>query len=277
MLLVLLVLLLTASRVLAGQPPEAGEGATALPVPALVAVGADLGFPAYRTVTARASLQARFVGVALRAGYGPGSGGYLGATLRGYPPIPASPVPVWVGAGLGATSAGAVPFAAVGAHLPVSPRWRLDIEAGVAWPELLDERRPTPHLSVGASYAFHVELDPAARPAAGAVPGSERSDRTGTACLPAPPDAARLDSALRDTVREFIADARATYGSLYDDLRYTFDVRDRELDGGQVTMRVAYDGSVREIATGRRISAAGLASVAFRWTGCSWRRTGLSY
>lgn len=247
-------------------------------MPALVALGIDGGFPAYRTMTARGSLQARFVGVALRAGYGPGSGVYGGVTLRGYPPIAGSPVPVWIGAGIGASAAGATPFAAVGVHVPVAPRWRVDLEAGAAWPELVDERSLAPHLSVGASYAFSVDLRDRGAPGPAVGHGPGRAGSTGPSCAdPVEPDPALLDGALSATARAFVADARATYGSLYDALRYELDVRDRTVDGDEARLVVSYDGSVREIATGDRATASGIARVSFRWTGCAWRRTDLSY
>lgn len=258
----------------AQEDPAAAASADDDTIPALVAIGIDAGFPAYQTVTARASLQARFVGVAVRGGWGAGSGPYVGATLRGYPPIPGSPVPVWAGGGLGATAAGATPFVAAGAHVPVAPRWRVDVEAGVAFPELLDDRNVAPHVAVGASYAFGVDLDASPRAAASDDADDEYE---GASCEPTPPDPSRLDAALDATVSAFVADARASYGSLYDSLRYSVRVRGRDVDGDVARVRVSYSGSVREIATGERVSASGDARATFRWNGCGWRRTDLSY
>lgn len=252
---------------------EAGEEA----VPALVAVGVDGGFPAYRTVALRASLQVRYVGVAARLGWGPGSGAYVGGTLRGYPPIPGSPLPVWIGGGLGATSAGATPFAAVGAHVPVAPRWRVDVEAGVAFPELLDDRTVAPHVALGVSYAFATSLDTSEPEASAAAPRDPAERYAGARCEPTEPDPSRLRSALNDTVDDFIDDLRATYGSLYTGLSYSVRVRDRDVDGDVARLTVRYRGSVREIATGERHSTSGEAEATFRWNGCEWRRAGLSY
>lgn len=277
--LVLLLALLCA--VAAAQSPDPApdeetvvEDAT---VPALVAVGLDAGFPAYQTVSVRASLQARWIGVAARGGWGPGSGLYGGATLRAYPPLAGSPVPVWVGGGIGATGAGATPFAAVGAHVPIAQRVRVDVEAGVAFPELLDDRTVAPHLVLGVSYAFPVSLDPMRADEEAAEPQDPAVRYAGAACEPTAPDASRLGGELDDAVDAFVDDARATYGSLYAGLRYSVSELGTSISGDEARIRARYSGSVREIATGERISASGTAVVRLRWTGCEWRRTGISY
>jgi hypothetical protein len=244
------------------------------PVPALVSLGVEAGFPAYQTVAVRGAIQTGPFGMALRAGYGPGAGAYGGVTLRAYPPLPGMPVPIWVGGGGGLSAGGLVPHAAVGVHVPLARRLRLDVEGGAAWPELGLERTLTPHLAVGVSYAFATEL----RPVAGTRSGFGRDDERRTAsCEPGPPDPSLLDAAFDRAVDGFLDDARATYGSLYRSLRYDLDPGRPDLDGDRATFDVDYDGSVVEIASGERISASGSATAVFRWTGCGWSLADLDY
>lgn len=246
------------------------------PVPALVSFGVTAGFPSNQTVAATAAIQSGPVGMALRAGYGPGAGPYGGATLRLYPPLPGMPVPLWLGGGAGVGVGGVVPHAALGAHVPVAQRLRLDVEAGAAWPMLGLERTTVPHLAVGVSYAFAVELRPASN-GVGTGVGAGAARGAPAACEPGPPDPGLLDAALRRAEDSFVDDARATYGSLYRGLRYRVDVEERDLDGDTAVLTLEYEGSVVEIATGERIEASGTATATFRWTGCDWRHVGLDY
>ena len=85
------------------------------------------------------------------------------------------------------------------------------------------------------------------------------------------------DAVALDAEGRFVADARATYGSLYRSLRSTLRVTDRSIDGELATVDVAYDGSVVEIATGRTVEASGTAQADFRWTGCGWALRDLRY
>lgn len=241
-------------------------------VPALASFGVSAGFPSYQTFAASASLQSSMVGIAVRAGYGPGAGASLGATLRGYPPIPGTPVPVWIGAGATATAGTVVPHVALGAHIPVARRWRVDVEAGGAWSRLGVERSWIPHLVLGASYAFAVEIAPGS-----ANRGSSTAGPRGAACTPEPADPALLTAALKRAETSFLNDARATYGSLYRGLRYSLDVVDRDVRGDEAEIELRYEGSVVEIATGTRTEASGRASVSFRWDGCGWRTTDIDY
>jgi len=245
------------------EPPET--------VPALASFGVSAGFPSYQTLAASASLQSSAVGIAVRAGYGPGAGASFGATLRGYPPIPGSPVPVWIGAGAAATAGTVVPYVALGAHIPVAQRWRVDVEAGGAWSRLGLERSWVPHLVLGASYAFAVEVTPASATRVRGTAGAR------AACTPGPADPALLSAALRRAETSFLNDARATYGSLYRGLRYDLDVVDRDVRGDEATIELRYEGSVVEIATGTRNGASGRATVSFRWDGCGWRTTDIDY
>jgi hypothetical protein len=244
------------------------------PPPALVSIGVAGGFPSYQTASLRVGLQAGAVGADLRAGYGPGAGASFGAALRGYPPLPGLPVPVWVGGGVMATAGSAVPFAALGAHVPVAPRVRLDLEGGVAWTRLGTETRLVPHLQAGVSYAFATEL-PRAPAADRAEPRA--AGRSADRCEPGPPRPEELGSAVRDAERRFVADARATYGSLYRSLRYTLRITGERVDGERATVDLAYDGSVVEIATGRTVEADGTAQADFGWTGCGWTLRDLRY
>ena len=242
-------------------------------VAAVASFGVQFGFPAYRTAAVGVSLQARFLGVAVRAGGGPG-GVAFGLQARAYPPIPI-PLPVFLAAGVDLYAGRVAPHVALGVHVPLGGRWRIDVEAGAAWTPLLDEVRVAPLLGVGASYAVPIALAadvgaPVANPAV-----SERA--SGPSCEPGAPDLAALDVALAATVRRFVTDAVATYGSVYRDLRYRTSVVDRRLDGDRATLTIAYAGSVVEILTGRVVEAAGEAAADFRWDGCRWRRTGLRY
>ena len=241
-------------------------------VPALASFGVSAGFPSFQTFAASASLQSSFVGMAVRGGYGPNAGASIGATLRGYPPIPGSPVPVWIGAGAAATAGTVVPHVAAGAHIPVARRWRVDVEVGGAWSRLGVERSWVPHLVLGASYAFAVDVVPAS-----ANRGRSTAGGRGAACTPGPADPALLSAALRRAETSFLNDARATYGSLYRGLRYSLDVVDNDVRGDEATIELRYEGSVVEIATGTRTEASGRASVSFRWDGCGWSTTDIDY
>ena len=260
----------------AQDPPAASDAVDAAeePVPALASFGVTVGFPSNQTVAANAAIQSGPVGMALRGGYGPGAGPYGGVTLRLYPPLPGMPVPVWLGGGAGVGVGGVVPHAALGVHVPVAQRIRFDVEAGAAWPMLGLERTTVPHLAVGVSYAFAVELRPVAD---GAGAGARAARNARPSCEPGPPDPGLLDAALRRAEDAFVDDARATYGSLYRGLSYDLDVEDRDLDGDTAVLTLAYDGSVTEIATGDRIEASGTATATFRWNGCDWRHVGLDY
>lgn len=276
------LVLATAPWALAQPAPAAGEpGAevgeaefvAADTVSAVLSFGVQLGFPAYRTASATASLQARFVGFAVHAGGGPG-GFAFGLQARAYPPIPI-PLPVYLAGGVDLYAGRVAPHVALGAHVPLGDGWRIDVEAGAAWTPLLDEVRIAPLLGIGASYALPVGL-----PAGGAVPsaaGATGGPASGPACEPGPPDLEALDEAVAATVRRFVRDAVATYGSVYRDLRYRTSVADRRVADDRATVTVRYAGSVVEILTGRVVEAAGEAEVDFRWDGCRWRRTGLRY
>jgi len=251
----------------------AGDFVVADTVTAVAAFGVHVGFPAYRTAGVSASLQARFVGVAVRAGVGPG-GTAVGLQGRVYPPLPI-PVASYLGVGVDLYAGRAAPHAVVGLHVPLGGRWRLEAEAGVAWTPLLDEVRATPLLGVGVAYAVPVGLAPGEGAAIGGV--TSAGAEFGTRCERGPPDLTQLDAALGDTVRRFVIDAVAAYGSVYRGLRYRTSVVGRALDGDRVTVTVAYEGSVVEILTGRPVEASGEAEVDFRWDGCRWVRSGLRY
>lgn len=259
----------------AQEAPEASDGSVSGvvdEVPAVAAFGVAFGFPAYRTAGLGASLQAGAFGAAVRAAWG-SAGIAVGLQARAYPPVP-WPVPTYVAAGADLYGSGAAPHVAVGAHVPIAERWRLDVEGGVAWPPLLDARTLAPYLSLGASYAFALTVAPSTSTAnAPAATGAG----TASACVVGPPDAALLNAAIDATVRRFVADATATYGSLYRGLDYRVRVQGRDVRGEDAFLTLSYEGSVVERATGRTIEASGTAEVTFRWRGCGWVRTGLSY
>lgn len=250
-----------------------GELVAAGTVPAVASFGVQFGFPAYRTASVAAGLQAQFVGIAVRVGGGPG-GFAFGLQARAYPPIPI-PLPIYLAGGVDLYAGRTAPHVAVGAHVPLGGGWRIDVAAGAAWTPLLDEVRVAPLLAVGAGYALPFAL-PAGDGAAGAS-GAAAVRGGAPACEPGPAPVAALDAALADTVRRFVADAVAAYGSVYRDLRYRTSVVSRRLEGDRATLTVAYAGSVVEILTGRVVEASGEAEADFHWDGCRWRRTGLRY
>ena len=255
----------------AAEPEIAGVGPDT--VPAVASFGVQFGFPAYRTAGVSAGLQARFVGVAVHAGGGPG-GVAFGLEARAYPPVPV-PLPLYLAGGVDLYAGRTAPYVALGAHLPIGGGWRLDVAAGVAWTPLLDEVQIAPLVAVGTSYAVPLELS--AADAAPTAPAAVAGRAGGPACDPGPPDPSALDAALAATVRRFVADAVAAYGSVYRDLSYRTSVASRRLEGDRATLTVRYAGSVVEILTGRRVEASGEAEVDFRWDGCRWRRSGLRY
>jgi hypothetical protein len=240
--------------------------------PAVAAFGVAFGFPAYRTAGLGASLQSGAFGAAVRAAWG-SAGVAVGLQARAYPPVP-WPVPTYVAVGADLYGGGVAPHVAVGAHVPLAERWRLDVEGGVAWPPLLDARVLAPYLSMGVGYAFALTIAPAAAPV-----GAPTAAGAGTnaACVAGAPEPALLDAAVDATVRRFVADATAAYGSLYRGLAYRVRIAERDVRGDVARVEVAYDGSVVERATGRTIEASGTAEVAFEWRGCAWVRTGLTY
>jgi hypothetical protein len=255
----------------AGVDPTVADIVADDAIPAVAAFGVQFGFPAYRTAGVTGSFQARFVGLALRVGGGPG-GVAVGAQARAYVPLPL-PVPTFVGAGFDAFDGRFAPHVVAGVHVPVAERWRLDVEGGAAWVPLLDDWLVVPYLGAGVSYAFSIGWSP------GEANASERP-AAGTAaprCVPGPPDVGALDAAVAATVRRFVADAIGTYGSVYRGLRYSTSVRTLAQEGARATMGVAYEGSVTEILTGREVAASGTAEVDFRWDGCRWLRTALRY
>ena len=256
---------------------EVGEETAETPL-GLAAFGVSAGFPAYQAYALNASVQYRFVGLAARATWTPHAGVYGSLALRGYPPIPGSPVPVFLQAGFGAHLAGGTPFVAAGAHVPLSRHLRIDIEAGAASVPLLDQRQIVPYLSLATSYAFSFDASYAlsTRREERREEARERMIARGVDCG-LEPDGSLVGAAVSATVSGFLRDARATYGSLYTNLSYSYDIEEIEVDGDRAYARISYEGSVTEIASGKQISASGSASARFRWNGCSWSRTGIDY
>jgi len=268
-----------------GGAPNGAEGeAEAAPVtvekelgdeaaPALFAVGVSAGFPSYQTVALAVSLQAQFVGAQLKGSWTP-AGAYVGGQLRVYPPIPV-PVPLYVGVGGGIYGSNASYHFALGTHVPLGKDLRLDLEGGVANVPQLDKRAWVPHLAVGVSYIFPVQLTPstAAAPVDRSVPAAG-----GAACsAPEDPDRARIPGVIEAIVNDWILSARATYGSVYTDLRYSYSITGVQMSGNVANVTVKYSGSVREILTGTRQSASGEAGVKLVWTWCGWGGRSVEY
>jgi hypothetical protein len=250
--------------------------------PALFTIGLTGGFPSYQTAALALSLQAQYVGLQVKGSW-TAAGPFIGAQLRGYPPIPV-PVPVYLGVGAGVYGPNASYHAAIGTHVPLGRTARLDAEGGVASVPLLDGRAWAPHVAVGVSYAVPLPTGrdgtASASGSLGAPPsagGSSTAPRSGACTEASAPDETTLMAAFRLTLRQWIDSARATYGSVYTDLDYDYDVEEASIRGEEGRVRVRYRGSVREIATGTRHGASGEASATFRWTGCAWRNTGVDY
>ena len=250
--------------------------------PALFTIGLTGGFPSYQTAALALSFQAQYVGLQVKGSW-TAAGPFIGAQLRGYPPIPV-PVPVYLGVGAGVYGPNASYHAAIGTHVPLGRTARLDVEGGVASVPLLDGRAWAPHVAVGVSYAVPLPTGrDGSTSASGAVGapssagGSSSAPRGGACTEDAAPDETTLMAAFRSILRQWIDSARATYGSVYTDLDYGYDVEEASIQGEEGRLRVRYRGSVREIATGTRHEASGEASATFRWTGCAWRNTGVDY
>lgn len=283
--LVATLTLLAALTALAQEPPssvvEAPRSNVNLTseVPALFSVGISGGFPSYQTVALAVSLQSSFVGLQVKGSW-TAAGPYLALQLRGYPPVPV-PVPLYLGVGVGVYGSNVSYHAALGAHVPLGRALRFDVEGGVASVPLLDRRSLAPHVALGLSYAVPVDIDRAADGDNERIGRSigERSAQgaPAPACLePVEPDVGALDDAVDAMVDDWIASARATYGSVYTDLNYDYSVNST-VAGDSATVEVSYSGSVREIATGTRHEASGTATAAFEWTGCAWVGGGVTY
>ena len=242
--------------------------------PASVMVSLHGGLPAYRSVGVGVALKADQFGVALRGAWG-SVGPAFGAQARWYPPLPA-PLPLYLGLGVDVYDGGVTPHGVVGAHVPLGPNWRFDLEGGAARASLGTEVVWTPHLSLGVGYAFAVDLpDPSAAADPDRTPLTSRAGAS--PCVPGDPDPDRLASDVDAAVRAFVRDGVALYGNAYRDLRYRYAIVRERIDGGEATVQIRYDGSARAISGGQRVEASGTASASFRWTGCRWQQTSLSY
>lgn len=246
--------------------------------PAIFSVGLSAGFPSYQTIALNASIQAQYVGLQLKGSW-TAVGPYLGAQVRGYLPIPV-PVPIFIGVGGGVYGDNFSYHAAVGAHVPLGKNLRFDVEGGIANVPLLAERSWAPHLAVGVSYAFPVDLSTPSHGddigASSAAPSSQTAVAPGCT-QPRDPDRSLVSTAVDATVRDWLRSAQATFGSVYTDLSYNYRISGTSVDGTQARATVAYSGSVTEILTGARHSANGTASATFAWTGCRWVNTGVEY
>src|SRR5690606_18874676 len=112
-----------------------------------------------------------------------------------------------------------------------------------------DGRALAPHLAVGVSYAIPLEIDPAAsrgeRNEIGRTIAERSRNRVTTpVCAePAAPDESALGDVVDRLVDEWILSARATYGSVYTDLSYSYSVSSKSVKGDEATVRVSYRGS----------------------------------
>ena len=270
----------TASSTSAGSSSQTAATAgskTSAPPPALGAFGIGGGFPSFQTVAPYLSVQEQFVGFQLKVSE-TAIGPYIGLELRGYPPVPI-PVPLFVGIGGGYYGGDVTYFGTLGAHVPLSLHARLDLEGGVASVPLLAKRSWAPYLSIGVSYAFpftptYGGYGPEAAAPKSVVPLANQAPACKTI---GKPDASRLPQAVRVTIKRWIDSARATYGSIYKDLRYSYHITSRRISGKYGTVKIHYHGSVKSIATGRTESASGNASATYLWTGCAWLTIRVKY
>ena len=274
----LLVLMVAAHAWAAGEADEGTVSGEVTERLGVVAFGVSGGFPAYQAYAVDASMQYRYLGIAARGSWTSSAGVYGSLEVRGYPPIPGSPVPVFLSAGVGSHRAGLTSFAAAGVHVPLAQHIRLDLQAGAVRVPLLDQYDFVPYLSIGTSYAFSFDISPALETsrARRAEEARERAVATGIGCE-GEPEPSMVNSAVSSTVSAFLRDAQATYGSLYRNLQYSYEITDTDVDGDKASARIRYEGSATEVASGRTISASGSASARYRWNGCSWRRTSLNY
>lgn len=239
---------------------------TAEQAPAMFSIGLATGFPTYQVAALTAGVQMEFIGFQLKGGWTV-AGPYFGAQVRGYLPIPAG-VPVYIGVGGGVYGSSQQFHIVAGTHVPITEHVRLDFEAGVANVPLLTERAWVPHIAAGISYSIAVDTR-----SAGASPVHMAGGTGGAAgtCEAAEPDASRIPGAVNQVVTDIIQSARATYGSVYTDLQYAYDIVsvDHQHDRAEVT--VQFQGSVRERLSGEPHSEAGVGGVALTWAGCGWR------
>lgn len=279
---VVLALLLAGLFVATAQDPVESEESYGAELGApltLFSVGVTAGFPSYQSVAVAASIQAQYVGLQLKASW-TAVGPYVAGQLRGYVPLPV-PVPVYLGAGGGVYGKNASYHFVIGTHVPLGKNLRLDVEAGAANVPLLADRAWAPHISVGASYALPVDLtavaSSAADPAGAAQSGPQEGQGVGSGRCEDSPDADAVRGAVHDTVDDWLRSAQATYGSVYRDLSYNYQIRNVSIRGSDATVTVSYSGSVVEILTGKSHRASGTATATFRWSGCRWANTGIDY
>lgn len=255
-------------------PEAAGQDSAEVQELTVAAFGIAGGLPGYQAATALASVQYKWTGLAIRAGYGT-AGVQASLDVRGYPPIPV-PVPIYGALGVNIYGEGLGYHASFGAHLPITLQWRLDVEAGLAFAAFANGRSLAPQVLLGVSYA--IPFDPAilasSRPAAATDAAGTPAADAGAPCEPA---SAGVDRAVAAVVQNFLEDAQAGYGSVYTDLRYTYRIAGTTVSGDRASVEVAYGGSVVEIGTGERIPAEGVATLDLAWADCSWSSAGVSY
>jgi hypothetical protein len=244
-------------------------------VPATLIVGIHGGLPGYRNLGVGAAIKADQFGVALRGGWGT-VGLSFGAQGRWYPPL-RSPLPFYVGLGVDAYAGNVTPHAVLGAHVPLAPAWRFDLEGGVARSTIAGTSVWAPHVSVGLAYAFTFDVG-ASEPGDTAVSAPQSAVGGGRArCEPGPPDAGALDVAVDATVEAFVREGVALYGNAYRELRYRYSIERRDLAGDEANVAIRYSGSARAVVGGEVVEASGVAQARFTWNGCAWRLRDLTY
>lgn|GEM_PF-1259986 len=245
---------------------------------ALATFGVSAGFPSYQTYALNAGFRYEFIGLNARATYTPFAGLYAGASIRAYPPIPGIPLDMFLEAGGGVHDAGMVPFVGGGAHVPLSPELRLDLEGGAAFVPMINGRDTVPYVSVGVSYVF--ALDPADIRTGSSSRASTMEERFsaasgGQVCTePTEPTSDGISGIVDDIVSDIVRQLRATYGAQARNVSYSYSVGSVSISGNNATASVPYRGSATY--AGERHSISGTATATFRWTGCNWVSQGFS-
>lgn len=272
----LTVTVLSATPILAQEialrETVSGTGADTTPV--LLSGGVSSGFPGFNRFSVQASMQYRFVGLAVKAAPTP-AGLYFGGTIRGYLPIGGF-VPLYAGFGGGVYGDSTELHLVLGGHVPLSEHFRLDLEAGAARASTLGVNNWLPWVSIGVSYSVAVSPGDltASTQAATEFRAASGRDTPGVCGLPTE---STLVSAFERTLRSFIRSAEATYGGSYTDLEYDYSITDVTMGENSGSVTIRYSGSVRAVVGGGRESAAGTASVSFDWDGCRWRESAVDY
>ncbi len=93
----------------------------------------------------------------------------------------------------------------------------------------------------------------------------------------ADPSKANLKAAFHRTLDSFLNRARHKYGHLYYDFHKSYQIMSLDVGPSHGTVTIHYQGSVKERGNGDVIRASGGASASYKWVGCHWVNTDISY